>query len=131
MLFITSDQMLIMATQVKDSHKVTFEELQLLVKTIKKNIEGTKIRVMIPAYPTLSNGNRGWQQHFYVQDGKYHQFNTGEETEKYNKENIEKFRIDLINSGLTEQEADSIIFSSLAEFKMLVNPEKQLKKVKK
>ena len=128
MLYIYPDQMLIMATQIKDDHKVTFEDLQDLVAVIKKNIEGTKIRVMIPVYPITSNGNLGWQKHFHIQDGKYHPFNTGEDTEKYNKNNMELFKQNLIESGLTELETQKIIFNSLSEYRELVNTDKKSKK---
>lgn len=131
MLFITPDQMLVMATKVKDDHQVTFEDLQLLVSTIKKNIEGTKIKVIIPVYPTLSNGNRGWQKHFNVYNEKYHQVNTGETTDEYNHTQIKKLEEDLISSGLLKNKAEDIIFSSLSEFKMLVNNKQIKQKIKR
>ena len=131
MLFISPDLLLIMSTKIKNNHKTTFPELQKLVTIIKKNLESTKIKVIVPIYPSLSNGNTSWQKHFYVLNETYHPFNTGEETEKYNQYHIEKFTKDLINQGLSPQEADDIIFNILSDFKTIINTKNKTKKLSK
>ena len=130
MLFISPDVMLIMATKVKDSHNVTFNELVELVRIIKKNLGETKIKVIVPTYPSLNNGNGSWQRHFYVYENKYHPFNTGGETDKYYEEKLSIFKKDLMESGLSKNEVDDMLFSVLAEYKVLVNSEEKSKKRK-